>query len=169
MPMIFIGGLVAEKTHRPTLVIAASLLVTAFAAMALPFVSAPAALFVLIAFASGLPAGPIMTLPAAVLRPESRAVGMGAFFTCLYAGMAVVPVIAGEVRDVAGDPAAPILFAAAMILCSLFLLFTFRALERPRREVNSALRERMPEEKPQHFPRGVRPSRISVGATRAAS
>jgi hypothetical protein len=29
--------------------------------------------------------------------------------------------------------------------------------------------ERMPEEEPQHFPRGVRSSRISVGADRAAS
>jgi predicted MFS family arabinose efflux permease len=140
MPMIAIGGLLAEKTHRPTLIIAAGLLVTSLLAMALPFVSAPAALFVLIAFASGLPAGPIMTLPATVLRPESRAVGMGAFFACYYTGMAVLPVMAGEVRDVAGDPAAPIFFAAAMILCSLFLLFTFRALQRPRREENETLR-----------------------------
>jgi hypothetical protein len=60
---------------------------------------------------------------------------MGAFFSCYYFGMAVLPVVAGEVRDVAGDPAAPILFAAVMILCSLFLLLTFRALQRPRREV----------------------------------
>jgi predicted MFS family arabinose efflux permease len=156
MPMIAIGGLLAEKTHRPTLIIATGLLVTSLLAMALPFVSAPAALFVLIAFASGLPAGPIMALPATVLRPESRAVGMGAFFACYYSGMAVLPVMAGEVRDVAGDPAAPIFFAAAMILCSLFLLFTFRALQRPRRELNETLRP------------GARNSRLSRSSADAA-
>jgi hypothetical protein len=97
----------------------------------LPFVSTPGTLFVLIAFAAGLPAGPLMTLPATVLRPELRAVGMGTFFTCYCAGMAVLPVIAGEARDIIGSPSAPILFAAAMILRSLILLFAFRTLQRP--------------------------------------
>src|SRR5260370_28226526 len=115
MRMMACGGLLAEKPRPPTLIIAAGFLVTALSAMALPFVSAPAALFVVIAFASGLPAGPIMTLPATVLRPESRAAGMGAFFSCYYFGMAVLPVVAGEARDVAGDPAAPILLAAVMV------------------------------------------------------
>jgi predicted MFS family arabinose efflux permease len=136
IPMIAIGGMLSEKTRRPTLVIAAGLLVTALSAIGLPFVGAPVTLFVLIAFAAGLPAGPIMTLPATILRPESRAIGMGTFFTCYYFGMSALPVIAGETRDIVGNATAPILFAAAMILCSLILLFVFRALERPLPEVS---------------------------------
>jgi hypothetical protein len=63
----------------------------------------------------GAPAGPIMALPAQVLRPENRAGGMGVYFTWYYAGMAVWPGLAGLARDLTGSPAAPALFAAAMM------------------------------------------------------
>ena len=67
-------------------------------------------------FAIGVPAGLIMALPAQVLRPESRGGGMGVFFTCYYVAMAILPGAAGLVRDISGSPAAPALFAAAMML-----------------------------------------------------
>ena len=44
---------------------------------------------------SGLPAGPIMSLPARVLQPATRAIGMGLFFTVYYAAMMLGPVIGG--------------------------------------------------------------------------
>jgi hypothetical protein len=49
-----------------------------------------------------------------------------------------LPVIAGEVRDESGGPAGPILFAAAILFCSLLLLIVFRALERPARTAGAS-------------------------------
>jgi len=45
------------------------------------------AIIVLIGLISGHPAGPIVSLPARVLAPETRAIGMGVFYTLFYAAM----------------------------------------------------------------------------------
>ena len=58
----------------------------------------------------------MMVLPAQALRPETRAGGMGVFYTWYYAAMAVLPGLAGMARDLAGSPAAPVLFSAAMMV-----------------------------------------------------
>lgn len=131
MPMIAVGGLVSEKTGRPMLCIALGLTATIFAAAALPFVSSPAAHFVLIALVAGLPAGPIMALPATVLRVENRAAGMGIFFACYYIAMAVLPAMAGKLRDLTGSPVTPISFAVAAIICAVLFLIAFQILKRP--------------------------------------
>ncbi len=60
-----------------------------------------------------------MALPAQVLRPENRAGGMGVYFTWYYAGMALLPGIAGMARDMTASPAAPALFATAMMVIAL--------------------------------------------------
>ena len=60
-------------------------------------------IFVLIGLASGLSAGPIMTMPADVLPPETRAIGMGLFFTIYYLLMFAGPALLGLWADAAGD------------------------------------------------------------------
>ena len=62
---------------------------------------------------SGLPAGPIMSLPARVLRPATRAIGMGIFYTLYYAAMMLGPVIGGACAKWAGSAAAAFDFGAA--------------------------------------------------------
>lgn len=69
----------------------------------------------------GLPVGAFVALPAEVLRPEGRAVGMGYFYLWLYVGHGALPPIAGWVRDGMGRPEAPIVFAACMVLGMLLL------------------------------------------------
>jgi predicted MFS family arabinose efflux permease len=131
IPMIVIGGYVAEKIGRPNLLMAGGFMVTALAGVLLPVTGSPAGLFVLTALAAGLPAGLIMALPAKLLRPQSRAAGMGVYFTCYYAGLAFLPALAGMLRDMTGSSIAPILFSSAMMVCSLIFLAAFRVLERP--------------------------------------
>jgi MFS family permease len=53
---------------------------------------------------------------------------MGIFFTVYYIGMGIIPAIAGYIRDVSGNPAAPFWFAASMILVALVSLIGFRIL-----------------------------------------
>ena len=48
---------------------------------------------------SGLPAGPIMSLPARVLAPATRSIGMGMFYTVYYAAMMLGPVIGGAMPN----------------------------------------------------------------------
>jgi len=67
-----------------------------------------------------------MALPAEILRPESRAIGMGYFYLWLYVGHGALPPVAGWVRDTTGQPNAPIVFDAAMVLVMLALYGIFR-------------------------------------------
>jgi len=86
--------------------------------------------FAVLVLVIGIPGGPLMALPAQALRPESRASGMGVFFTIFYVMMAVLPGTAGLVRDLSGSVAAPALFAAALVLLCAVGLLLFHAVKR---------------------------------------
>ena len=121
------SGLIVERIGRPNLAMAGSFLIAAGALAVLPFVSAPLVAFLIVGLVIGIPPGPIMALPAQALRPQSRSGGMGVFFSCYYVVMAFLPSAAGLVRDLSGTPAAPTLFAAAMILLCAPALALFHA------------------------------------------
>jgi MFS family permease len=88
------GGYLADRTGRPlTLTVAASLIVALLLAL-LTRSDAVIAIVVLLGLVSGHPAGPVMSLPARVLGPETRAIGMGVFYTLYYAAMMLGPAIA---------------------------------------------------------------------------
>jgi predicted MFS family arabinose efflux permease len=74
----------------------------------------------------GLPVGVIMSLPATALRPESRALGMGLFYTWLYIGHGLIPPIAGRLQDATGNPASPLYLAAGLVISMLPLYWAFR-------------------------------------------
>ncbi len=76
-------------------------------------------IFGLIGFA---PAGSIMALPATVLRPQSRSIGMGIYFTVFYTAVSIFPAFAGHARDITANPAAPLWLAAGlMVVCMAFV------------------------------------------------
>jgi predicted MFS family arabinose efflux permease len=130
VPMIIAGGYIAGRAARPDWVMASGFGAAAVAAAALPASSDPLVLFLLVALAAGLPAGPIMTLPVEASRPENRATAMGVYFSCYYAGMALFPALAGWLRDRMGSASAPVLFAAGTMGVALALLLLFRLLQR---------------------------------------
>ncbi|MFN3659291.1 MAG: CynX/NimT family MFS transporter [Pseudolabrys sp.] len=128
-----LGGLLADRLRRPDAVMAAGFVVAGLAAAALaaglvPLLPALA----IIALSIGLPAGPIMTLPAAAATPANRATGMGIYFTWYYALMAAMPTAAGYARDLTQSGAVPVLFAAGMLGAALLALAAFRLAARPR-------------------------------------
>ena len=59
--------------------------------MTLPRSPAVIPLVIAIGLISALPSGPIMSLPARVLQPQTRAIGMGIFYTVYYAAMMLGP------------------------------------------------------------------------------
>jgi hypothetical protein len=89
----------------------------------------PVAPLLLAGLVMGLPVGVILSLPAAVLRPESRSLGTGVFQTCNYALMAGLPAVAGRLQDWDEGVAAPFYFAAALALSMVLWFGLFRAVE----------------------------------------
>ena len=130
IPAIPLVGLLVERVGRPHLFMLGGCVVATVAAFVLPFVTALLTAFAVLGLAIAVPAGLIMALPAQVLRPQTRAGGMGVFFTCYYLAMAVLPGAAGLMRDLSGSTAAPALFAAAMMLLCLVGLMSFHVARR---------------------------------------
>jgi len=130
IPAIPMAGYLAERLRRPDLFLVAGFLIPGLAAAALPFATDPIVPFGVLAVVIGAPAGLIMALPAQALRPQNRAGGMGVYFTWYYAGMASLPGLAGMARDLSASPAAPALFAAAMMALALAGWAGFRAATR---------------------------------------
>jgi MFS family permease len=123
-----LGGLFIDKLGRPTLLIVTGSLAAAGAMLAIPVVTPATLAFFLVGVAIGLPPGGLMALLPRALPPESLATGLGVFYTVFYVMMALTQPAAGLVRDMVGDPAAPIVFAAAVMAATVIGLVIFRRL-----------------------------------------
>ena len=124
-----IGGYLAQRFQAPNLVMVVCLLAAVLAIVWISGSLWPLAPFILFGIFAWAPAGPIMALPAEVLRPDNRGPGMGVFFSWYYIGMGLLPAAAGWSYDISGDTAVPLYFAAgAMIIC-IPLLGAFRLLK----------------------------------------
>lgn len=130
--MIPPGGVLADRTGRRDMLIAVS--VAGFAVLIPATLVVPVAgvtaLYVGIAAVFALAAGPIMTLPGAILAPPQRAFGMGVFFTLYYAVMMVAPSLAGRVAETLGTPAVALLIGSGMSAACLVLLGLYRVSAR---------------------------------------
>ena len=99
------GGLLADRTGRPQIILVAGCIVFALLMIPLPRSGAVVLTSSALGLIGGLPAGPIMSLPARVLQPATRAIGMGLFFTVYYAAMMLGPVIGGSLAKWTGTAA----------------------------------------------------------------
>ena len=94
-----LGGFLADRLQRPNTV-----MIVGFVTFAVFLLIAPRTEHVVLAFgllglSAGLSAGPVMSLPAQILVPANRAVGMGIFFTLFYVGVVFAPITAGFLAD----------------------------------------------------------------------
>jgi MFS family permease len=126
-----LGGLLADRTGRPATIVVASALLSAVLMVLLPRSGAVLPIVFTLGLISGLPAGPIMSLPARVLQPQTRAIGMGVFFTMFFACMMLGPVVGGACAKWAGSAAAAFDFGAAMILLCPLILWGFNRIPLP--------------------------------------
>ncbi len=126
-----LGGLLADRTGRPATIVVASALLSAVLMVLLPRSGAVLPVVFALGLISGLPAGPIMSLPARVLQPQTRAIGMGVFFTMFFACMMLGPVVGGACAKWAGSAAAAFDFGAAMILLCPLILWGFNRIPLP--------------------------------------
>jgi MFS family permease len=122
------GGFLADRTKRPQSILVAGAILVAILMLALPRSGAVVLIVIALGLISGLPAGPIMSLPARVLAPATRAIGMGVFYTVYYAAMMLGPVVGGAYAKWAGSAAAAFDFGAASILICPLMLWGFNQI-----------------------------------------
>jgi len=133
-----LGGILADRTGRHAIV-----MLGGFALFAALLVIAARSEFVILAFAalglvSGISAGPIMSLPARVLGPETRAAGMGIYFTILYAMSVSGPIVAGKVASVAGTSRTAFDVGAVMLAGCFVAYWMFKKLSERQMEIRLA-------------------------------
>jgi len=124
------GGWVAQKLRRPNAFLALGCILFGSVMVLLPYDSA-IPIILSLGIIGGIPAGSIIALPAKVLRPESRAVGMGLFYTIYYGVMTVTPGFAGLVLDFTKSTASPFFFGAGLLFISIIILVWFRSIQKP--------------------------------------
>ena len=120
-----LGGFVADRLKRPQFVLVAGSLLFALLMLLLAHSGIVIPLVVALGLISGQPAGPMMSLPARVLEPATRALGMGIFYTLYYAAMTVGPIVAGAAAKWTGSAAAAFDLGAAVVLACPLLLWLF--------------------------------------------
>jgi MFS family permease len=123
-----LGGFIADRSGRPELILVVGCILFAALMVTLPRSGAVIIIVAALGLISGQPAGPIMSLPARVLRPQTRAIGMGLFFTVYYAAMMLGPVVGGACAKWAGTAAAAFDFGAAVILLCPLTLWVFNRI-----------------------------------------
>ena len=74
--------------------------------------------------------GAIMALPSQFLSPQGRSTGFGVFYTVFYGIMAILPPVAGWLKDFTGGATASILFGGTLVALTLVALAGFRILQR---------------------------------------
>jgi predicted MFS family arabinose efflux permease len=122
------GGFLADRIHRPQAILVGGCILSALLMATLPRSDAVIAIVIAIGLISGQPAGPMLSLPARMLQPETRAIGMGVFYTFFYTGMMLGPVIAGDAAKWTGSVAAAIDIGAAAFVACPMLLWVFNRL-----------------------------------------
>ncbi|MEM0949755.1 MAG: MFS transporter [Pseudomonadota bacterium] len=125
LPSLAAGGWIVAMVRAPKALTAACLIASSLLVVTLP-ATAPAVLpFVLIGLLIGPPGPLIMTLPAAAVRAEVRALGFGIYFTWYYIGMALAPALAGALISTTGSAVAPLHLAAGSFLAATACLWGF--------------------------------------------
>jgi fucose permease len=127
------GGMLAQRwDHHTVLIAIGSMGWAACLALLASGAGLSAASLIGSGLVLGLPVGGILALPSQVLRPESRSVGLGLFYTCLYAGNTLLPPAAGWVQDLTGSATASLSLAAVLVAGMFPLYGLFHAVARHR-------------------------------------
>ena len=123
-----LGGVIADRTGQRNLVLVSGLILFAAALVIATRTDAVLWMFVILGIVGGISAGPIMSLPAAVLRIENRGAGMGVFFTLYYLVAVLTPMIGGHLASLTGSASVTFDFGAAMLVACCLALFLFDRL-----------------------------------------
>jgi MFS family permease len=120
-----VGGILLRRARRPDRLCHLALGGWCATLIALAAGGDPLTWMVIGGLLGGLPAAALVSLPAEILRPESRNFGMGVFYPVSSLGCAVRPAIAGALYDRSGGSAA-LAMATLLGLACMGTLWSFR-------------------------------------------
>ncbi|MET3592693.1 putative MFS family arabinose efflux permease [Mesorhizobium shonense] len=123
-----LGGFLADLTKRGEAIIVAGCIGFALLTVLLSRSGQVLPVVIAVGAVCGLPAGAIMSLPARVLEPKTRAIGMGIFYTAFYAGSPVGSAIGGKLSTSLGSASAAVDFGAVLLLACPAILWFFRRI-----------------------------------------
>jgi predicted MFS family arabinose efflux permease len=126
------GGYLVHRFGRPIVAIAVCAPLGAAALASFVLDVGPTLSCLLFGVAVGPLSGAILSLPAAILRPQDRSAGFGVFYTCFYLLMAAGPAFAGRLQDALASPSAALVVAALSLVATVPLSFVFAMLSKPR-------------------------------------
>jgi MFS family permease len=125
-----LGAFLSGKARKPMWLILIGISTSAALTFALVRVHNPTIVLILIGIVSGLPGAAIMSLPARVLKPQDRAMGMAIFYTIYYFLMLTIPSLQGYWAKVAGSSSVNVDMAAALLTVTLLLVLVFELVAR---------------------------------------
>jgi MFS family permease len=110
-------------------------LLTALAVTATARLPLPVFWLLLSGVLAGIAPGILMAMLPRAVAPEYLATALGIYYGLFYLGMAVTQTAAGALRDLTGDPAVPLLFAALLIAGTVVAATAFWRVEASRAPV----------------------------------
>jgi predicted MFS family arabinose efflux permease len=123
-----VGGLIADRLKRPVIFMAGTMLVAALAMLLMLWLESPLVGVIILGLIGSAPAGFIPALCSQVVAAPDRARGFGIFYAVFYAGMAVIPMIAGWVADGTGAAQNGVTGATVLMCLALLTLATYEQL-----------------------------------------
>jgi predicted MFS family arabinose efflux permease len=120
--------MLADRTRRPQTILVVTCILFALLMLLLPRTSAVIPTVIALGLFCGQSAGPVLGLPASVLKPETRSIGMGIFYTVYYGAMMLGPAIGGACAKWSGSAGAAFDFGAAVLLACPLLLWGFNRI-----------------------------------------
>ena len=124
-----LGGLVADRVNRPRPLMIAGCLLAAVGMVCIAWAPMPGVWMVVTGILLGLPPSIMMALLPRAVPAEHLATALGVFYMLFYLGMAVSQTLAGLLRDLTGDPAMPLLFAATLMVLTVPAVALFWRIE----------------------------------------
>jgi predicted MFS family arabinose efflux permease len=124
-----LGGFLADRTGRHEVIMASCFFVTATLLIVATRTDAIITTIIALGMLGGLAAGPILSLPLRVLEPDTRAIGMGVFFSISYMGLVLGPTLGGTYATWAGSAGAAFDLGAAVLLICPVILWMFQLFQ----------------------------------------
>jgi cyanate permease len=124
-----LGGLVADRLRQPRLLIVAGCVAAAVSMVGIARAPLPTLWMMVTALLLGLPPSIMMAFLPRAVPAEHLATALGVFYVLFYLGMTVSQTLAGLLRDLTGDPAMPLLFAAALMVLTVPAVALFWRIE----------------------------------------
>ena len=124
-----LGGYIVDRTGRGDTAIWAGCLIAA-AAIAMIAIGGPVIVWIVLSAILGITVGAVMAIPAEILSANSRATGMGLYYTIYYCGTGGLPAVAGWLHAATGNVETAIWFSAICLLLSPVSLMAFRYWQR---------------------------------------